>query len=85
MAVEFDLVVPKEDPGFWGLKVNGRPVKEVIWCERKPILEFFSSVRLKVFEADPFPGIDSLEVVKVDIVETSSPALLAKSWSRDED
>lgn len=85
MAVEFDPVVPNRDPGFWGLKVNGGPVWEVIWCERKPILGFFSRVKPKALEPDPFPGIYSLEVVKVNIAEASSPELLAKSWSAAED
>lgn len=82
--IEFDASIPGKDPGWWGLKVNGSDVSEVIWCHQKPTLGLFTSVRPKALEDDPFPGIESLEVVKVSIVPTSEPQLLAKSWYRDE-
>lgn len=81
--VIFDYKIPKKDPGMWGLKINGEPVCEVVWCERKPFLGVFKSVRPKAFEADQFPGIESLEVVKVIVLEQGTPELLADSWNRD--
>ena len=69
-----------EESSWWGLKVNGGEVIEVIYSERKPMLVHFSRVKRTAFDADPFPGIESLDVVRVAINETGSPELLAKEW-----
>ena len=83
MTVEFDNNIPPRDPGLWGLKINGGPVTEARWFERKPCLCHFSSIRPKAFESDPYPGVESIEVVKISVTEIGEPQLLAETWFRD--
>lgn len=78
--IEFDKRIPPKEHGFWGLKVNGDATREVIWSERKPTLGQFKSVRAKALEDNAFPGIEKLEVVRVQVVEIGSPELLADTW-----
>ncbi|ABD72124.1 hypothetical protein Rfer_4438 (plasmid) [Rhodoferax ferrireducens T118] len=79
MSIEFDPDIPPVDPAYWGLKIDGGQVIDVIWSDRKPTAAHFRAGRPQAIGA-PYPGIQSLQVVKVSLVEASPPELLAENW-----
>ncbi len=79
MDIEFDPEIPPADPAYWGLKIDGGQVIEVIWSDRKPMAAHFRAGRPQAI-GNPYPGIHSLHVVKVSVAEASPPELLAENW-----
>lgn|GEM_PF-3693880 len=83
MPIVFDENKPKRDEGFWGLKIDGEAVSEVVWADRKPSISYFMTIKEAPFEDRPFKGIKKIEVVKVEIVELGQPELLSKNCYDD--